>query len=112
MLELLDQAIKTELVENAGEWCERIGFHQSNLRFIRNGERSFTIDQIIAACQLAEVSLDWVVGISTDRKRVKSVSPIQQLKEAVIAVESAFGKEKGMLPKKLPNVTKKKAKAK
>jgi len=84
MLVLLDQAKASGLVANAKDWCERIGLKEANLSAIKRGDRSFTLEQIIEACKLSSVSIDWICGLkNTQGISEQKATPIEMIEQAV-----------------------------
>lgn len=86
MLAVMRHCLDAELADTQKEFLESIGFHPAALKDVRAGRRSFTVDQITAACKKYKVSADWVLGLSGEMRRVKSKDPLQNLKDAVRAL--------------------------
>lgn len=86
MIAVMQHCIDAELADTQKEFLESIGFHPAALKDVRSGRRSFTVDQIAAACKKYKISADWILGLSTDMRRVKSKDPLQNLKDAVRAI--------------------------
>jgi transcriptional regulator with XRE-family HTH domain len=88
-MKLFEYALSNNLAGTQKELCEKIGLVQTNIAEIRNGRRSFTIDQLYLLLKLTNGSADWVLGLSTEMFRTKkSKKPIQQFDEAVAVVRS------------------------
>lgn len=88
MLQLMAWAIDKGICSTETEYLDRIGFGRTNIAVLRRGERRFTTAQIQAACELTAASADWIFGLSNSMKRDPGSKAIDQLKQAVIAVES------------------------
>lgn len=89
MLELLKYARQKHLVQTDGEFFEKIGFLHQNYYGIKDSSRSFTIEQMIKACELTGSSMDWLCGLSERRVIRKEIpEPLEMIKEAVRIMET------------------------
>jgi hypothetical protein len=94
MFDLMALAIRKGVVENQGEWCEKIGIRQTNLSNIRYGDRSFTIPQILAAAELMNKPMDWFF----DRNVI--TSPVEMIAEGLRLIEGKEANPKKVTRKK------------
>ena len=92
MLLLMKYAIDTGLEPNESKFLINIGFSRTNLSNIKTGHQSFTIDQIIKACELTGANANWILGIEHNMKRKESKNPISKMKELTIELESIIKK--------------------
>jgi hypothetical protein len=89
MLELMAMAIHTGKCENMRDWCDVIGFHESNITHIKQKTHSFRIQHIINAAKFMNTSVDWIVGLTNNMKtNYKTMSGIDLIKEGVRLIES------------------------
>lgn len=87
MLLLMKHCIDTSICNSKKDFLETIGMLPQNLSDVINGNRSFTIRQMVKAATEFKVSMNWITGLDTEMKMTKGKSSIQQLREAVTAVE-------------------------
>ncbi len=62
---------------------ELIGSSPNNHSNYQKGLNRFTVDQIILAAKLNNVSIDWICGLTKSREPLKPVSPIEQIERAI-----------------------------
>lgn len=86
-LELLADAKHSGKAKNDKDWSKKIGINNANLSAVKRGDRDFTLDQIIAACKLVGVSMDWVAGRSSIKYIIKNRSLVDLLREATAMAE-------------------------
>jgi hypothetical protein len=96
MLELMEWAINTGVVQHQSEWCDKIAFGRTNLRAVKIGEQSFTKEHILRACELTGVTPNWFFGMDGNKfgGKQKELTAIQQLKVAVNLVEQELKNKK------------------
>lgn len=87
-LELLAEAKHSGKVKNDKEWAKKVGINNANLSAIKAGKRDFTFEQMIAACKLLGVSLDWITGRTSAKYITKKPKLIDLLKEALNMAEA------------------------
>jgi hypothetical protein len=84
MYEVYEYALNNNIVTTDKEWCEKIGMVQQNFTRVKSGRGSYTIQQMIEACKLTGVSLDYVAGLSKTIKRNEAkLSAIQLIEEGL-----------------------------
>lgn len=95
-LRLFNYALDNNLAGTTGELCKRIGLVPSNLAAIKNGERSFTHDQLYQLASLTKADMNWIYGFSQTMFRTdKPLPPIVKIKQAIAEMEAgAKGKSK------------------
>jgi len=88
MLKLMEWSVDSGIVETQGEYLGKVGALKSNAWGYRNGSRRFTVEQILEAAKLTKANINWIFGLEKDMLLdSKSISAIDRLKSAVIAVE-------------------------
>ena len=88
MILLMRHCIDTEVCDSQKEFLESIGCAQTNLRVIKLQTNHFTVEQILAACVKYKINANWVFGLQEEMKLTKGRSAIQNLKDAVRAIEA------------------------
>ncbi|WJK47420.1 helix-turn-helix domain-containing protein [Danxiaibacter flavus] len=88
MLQLMKEAVGSDVAATKKEWCELIGIRQSNLIEVESGKRGFTIEQIVKAAEITDVSTDWILGLSKTRTGSNEASGIELIKEGIRLIES------------------------
>ncbi|WPV66327.1 hypothetical protein [Chitinophaga sp. LS1] len=89
ILQLMEYAISTDIVDTQKEFLNEIGFGANNLGKLRNGERHFTPDNILKAATMTGANLNWIFGLEKNMLRDgKKHTAIDLLKSAVIQLES------------------------
>lgn len=53
------------------EFCVKTNIHKSQISHVRTGNRSFTLEQVIAICRATNVSADWILGLSSNKSLSK-----------------------------------------
>lgn len=66
---------------------EMIGSSPNNHSNYQKGINRFTVDQIILAAKLNNVSIDWICGLSKSREPLKALAPLERIKRAVKELE-------------------------
>lgn len=87
MLKLVDLAIRQGLARNKTDYFDKIGFPSKSERIVKAGRQGFTREQIYNACVLTGASADYVFGFTTVIRRKPKTKAIDQLKDAVMAIE-------------------------
>lgn len=88
ILLLMRHAKENKWVETEKEFLQSIGMkHPENLHGIRNKTRSFTLFQVSEAARIYKINLNWIFGFESNMKRSPSKSALQNLKDAVRAIE-------------------------
>lgn len=96
MLSLMQYAIDKGKAANERQYLLEINFPPTNISNIRRGHQSFTRDHILGACRFTGANANWIYGFESNMMRKPGKTSIEQLKEAVIAVESEIkAKNKG-----------------
>ena len=88
MLALLDWSLANKLVSTEKEYFEKIKFARTNISNIRRGHQSFTRDHILEACKFTGANANWILGLETNMMRKESKKPLDQIKQAIVALES------------------------
>lgn len=88
MILLMRHCMDSEVVESQKDFLESIGFNPASLKDVRAGRRSFTVEQMVAACKKYKVNMNWLTGFSSDMRIAKSRSALQNLKDSVRVLES------------------------
>ncbi|KAA5532701.1 helix-turn-helix transcriptional regulator [Taibaiella lutea] len=93
MLELMKHIVSVNLkdVTTQQDFCEAIGILKGGIAPIRKGERHFTTAQILNACRYFNVDVNWLFGFTENMFRSQDKTALELLKEAVIAVDTAYG---------------------
>lgn len=68
--------------ENETAVYEKVGIIKQNVRTIKLGTVSFTLDQVVKASKLFGVSTDWILGL-TDERSIVSI-PVNSALEKLI----------------------------
>ena len=87
MLLFIDHCLEAGIVDTQRDFLESIGFPPTNIGQVRRGLQSFTLEHLRNASSKYQLNINWIVGLETDMKRRPAKTPIQQLKDAVKAVE-------------------------
>jgi len=87
MLQLMEWAIADGIAVNQADYLEKIGFTRTNISNTRKGQQGFTKEHIWNACQLTGASADYIFGFANTRLRKPERKPMEQLREAVRAVD-------------------------
>lgn len=90
MLLLMAEAIRKGVARNETDFLAKISFSRTNISNVRKGIQSFTREHIQLACELTGANANWIFGLESNVYRKSGKDPIEQLKEAVIAVEAEF----------------------
>lgn len=99
MLEVMDYCIENNVkgITLIKEWCQLVGIEPSNINNIRNGNRSFTTQQISACCNHFNISADFIYGFTNYMVRSnKQLNSMQLLKMAVRLVDKDFQDKKAV----------------
>lgn len=90
MLLLMRHCVDTNLAESQKDFLVSIGMSPSNMYQIKQGSRSFTINQIVAAAKKYKVNINWICGLDTSMKRARNGSVLQNLKDSVREIEAMW----------------------
>ncbi len=88
MLHLMDEVIALKLVTSETEFLDKIGFTRNNIYKVRRGEVGFTVEQIRKACELFNANANWILGFEKVVFRKEKMSPLEQIRAALIALEA------------------------
>lgn len=89
VLKLVEDLVKAGKFLSEAEALTAIGFNKNNRYHLREGNTTFTHDQVYEIIKLTGADANWIYGISKQRLRSeKRLSPIQRIKEAVAELES------------------------
>lgn len=91
ILLLMQHTIDSGLCDSQKAFLESIGFPPSGLRQVKSGAQGFTVGHIAKACKKYKVDANWVLGLSQEMKIQKGKTALQNLKDAVRAVEAQLG---------------------
>lgn len=113
------ESVSLKGIKTKKEICDRIGIVYTGIYEIKSGKRKFTTQQVLNACTYFEVDVNWIFGLTESMFSNKKSNPIDFLKEAVMAIEFAYGPEvktgKGFKEKsttdKIASTTKEKTKS-
>lgn len=94
ILMLMRHCIDLELCNTQKEFLESINFQPTNLRQIRNGDQSFTLEQIHAAIVKYKINANWIFGIDTEMRFKKSADTLTQLKDSIRELEATMKRDK------------------
>lgn len=101
MLQLMEWAVKNDLVSAAGEYWEKIGFPRTNISNVKKGTQGFTREHIKSACIFTGASANWILGIDKAMFRETTAKDaLQLLKEATAAIEMELASRGKNKPKK------------
>lgn len=64
ILELIGYLKYVKKVKSNSEFCQEIGFFRQNLRNVRLGTQSFTVEHIHNICKIYNINANWIFGIS------------------------------------------------
>lgn len=87
MIQFMDHCVQSGLVPTQREYLESIGFSYRNIAQLRTGKQGFTAEHMKAAALQYDLNVNWLMGLESNVKRKPAKSPIQQLRDAVKAVE-------------------------
>jgi len=62
---------------------EAIGSSPNNHSNYQKGLNKFTIEQIMQAAKLNNVSIDWICGHTKSREPIKAIGPIERIERAI-----------------------------
>lgn len=93
MLLLMRHCVDTNQAESQKDFLISIGMTPSNMYQIKEGNRSFTINQIVTAAKKYKVNINWICGLESNMKRFKNSSAIQNLKDSVREIEAVILKK-------------------
>lgn len=95
IFKLCEWSVKNDLVENEGEFWEKIGFARTSISKVKEGIQGFTREQIRKACILTGANANWILGIEKNMFREsKEQDPLMMLKKVTAAIESHLGVDK------------------
>ncbi len=95
MLALIAWAVHKELEPSERAFLIRIGFAPTNISNARRGLQGFNTEHIANICKVTGANANWILGLEGNMFRKPGKTPIDQLKEAVVAVEQEL-KTKGL----------------
>ena len=87
MLLFIDHCLEAGIVDTQRDFLESIGFSYRNIAQLRTGKQGFTAEHMKAAALQYDLNVNWLMGLESNVKRKPAKSPIQQLRDAVKAVE-------------------------
>src|SRR5262245_1709161 len=88
MILLMRHCIDTQLCDTQKDFFSSIGFSPTALRQIREGTQSFTLEHIVAAAKKYKINVNWIMGLESEMFRAKKKNALQNLKDAVRAIEA------------------------
>jgi hypothetical protein len=94
MLQLMDFLKENKLIKSNRDFCSSINIQESAIKPIREGDRGFTVEQIISAAKKYNINLNWIAGFETEMRLKKASDPIANLKDAVRVIEAEYKKNK------------------
>lgn len=95
MLELMEYAVRTKIVDTETEYWEKISFNRGNLSNVRKGLQGFTRDHIRKACLLTGANANWILEIEEGMFRdQEGKTALQLLQEATAMLAAGQGKIK------------------
>ena len=94
MLQLMDFLKENKLIKSNRNFCSSVGIQESAIKPIREGDRSFTVEQIIATAKKYNINLNWIAGLETEMRLKRANDPMVNLKDAVMAMEAEYKKNK------------------
>lgn len=94
ILLLMKHCMDLELCETQKEFLESIGFQPTNLRQVKNGVQSFTLEQIHAAAVKYKVNVNWIFGLDDEMRAKKPGAVLVQLKDAIRTLEATMQRDK------------------
>ena len=91
VIKIMEEAVLYGKVKTKRDFLKSIGFHPENLRQVENGKQSFRLEHLHKLAMRYNVNINWLFGLDNEvnRKPVKDV--LQQLRDAVVAVEEKYG---------------------
>jgi hypothetical protein len=89
MLQIMKDAVHSELVENEKDFATKIGLNPTNLPKVKTGGVSFTVEQITQACLLTGANANWILGIDKIKIRVAEKEPLAMIRQGLEALEQA-----------------------
>ena len=92
MLIILAESVARGIAEHEKDYFEKIGFQRTNISNVRKGTQSFTKEHILAAAELTGVNINWLFGLENNMMRKEPVDILENLKNAVTAVETEFAR--------------------
>lgn len=87
MIQFMDHCVTSGDAPTQRDFLESIGFPFRNIAQLRSGRQGFTVEHIKSAAQLYDLNVNWLLGLEPTVKRKPAKSPLQQLRDAVKAVE-------------------------
>ena len=94
ILLLMRHCIDLQLCDTQKEFLESIGFQPTNLRQVKNGDQSFTLEQMYQAAVKYKINMNWVFGLDNEMRIKKPADMFLQLKDAIRVLEGTMKKDK------------------
>lgn len=88
MFLLMRHCLDNGQVNSQKDFLEVIGFSETNLRQVKLGQQSFRIEHFIAAAKKYKINMNWFFGLEPEMKRINGKNALQNLKDAVRAIEA------------------------
>jgi hypothetical protein len=88
MLLLMRDAIHSNLVDTERDFCQQVGFNETNLPKVKAGKVSFTVDQITKACELMGTNANWILGLEKTKKRSVAKDPLELIRAGLEMLET------------------------
>ena len=94
MIMIMDHCIESGLEKTQGSFLKGIGLRDQALKQIISGASSFRLKHIMAAAKKYNVDYNWIFGATSTMKRLPGKNALQNLKDAVKAVEAEMSRKK------------------
>lgn len=94
ILTLMRHCIELQICDTQKEFLESIHFQPTNLRQVRYGVQSFTLEQIHNAAIKYKINVNWIFGLDNEMRMKKPVDMFVQLKDAVRILEADMKKNR------------------
>lgn len=88
MILLMRHCVDSGICTSQADFLETIGLLPQGFTQVKNGQRSFTLEHIAAAARKYKVNVNWIMGLEETMFRAKKKSALQNLKDAVRAIEA------------------------
>lgn len=88
VLQFIDFAVSDGRCRTQREFLESIDFRPENISQVKNGKQGFTVEHLRNIAKTYGANVNWIIGLETDMMRRPAKSPLQQIKEAVKALET------------------------
>jgi len=88
VLELVKDSVSQGTYESEIDFLTAIGFNVTNLSKVKKGQYSFTLKQVIRACEICNANANWVFGFEKTKQRQAETDPLRMIRNGLEALEN------------------------